>query len=148
MTKCHVALVDLIKPAVASLGDALLANGLIPQDSMETLRMSSVPAADKARIVVGCLASRIKHDKNAYREFVSILKKQDLWSQFIAEMLTSYYKAQTATLDSLSVSLKSSESQCKLLAEFEIPCDPKDGLQVALKNMKIRIQLVSAQLCL
>ena len=42
MRECHVVLVDLLKPAIASLGNTLFAKGLIPQDVKENLRINSI----------------------------------------------------------------------------------------------------------
>ena len=138
MRECHVVLVDLLKPAIASLGNALFARGLIPQDVKENLRMNSITPADKASEVVDCLTDQVKHNKSAYHKFVSILREQGQWTELIVEKLSSCYESQTATPES-SLSLKSSESQSKLRLEFTVPQDIPQEVFTVLESVQVRV---------
>ena len=139
MRECHVVLVDLLKPATASLGDVLFARGLIPQDVKENLKMKYVTPADKAREVVDCVTCHVKHSKSAYHKFVSILREQGQWTELIVEKLTSCYESQTATPESSSVSLKSSESQSKLQLEFTVPQDIPHVVFTVLESVQVSV---------
>ena len=120
MRECYVVLVDLLKPAIASLGDVLFSRGLIPLDVKESIQETCRPSA-AVREVVTYLTSQVKYDLSVYHTFVSILREQGQWTELIVEKLTSCYESQTTTPESSSVTLKSSESQSKLQVEVTVP---------------------------
>ena len=139
MRECHVVLVDLLKPAIASLGNVLFARGFIPQDVKENLRMNFITPANKASEVVDCVTSQVKHNKSAYHKFVSILREQGQWTELVVERLTSCYESQSATPESSLVSLKSSESQSKLRLEFTVPQDIPQEVFTVLESVQVSV---------
>ena len=147
MRECHVVLVELLKPAIASLGDVLFARGLIPQDIKENLRMSSITQADKAREVVDCVTGQVKHNKSVYHKFESIIREQGQWTELVVEKLTSCYESQIAPPESSSVFLKSSESQSKLRLEFTVPQDIPQEVFTVLESVQVSV-LVEDQVLL
>ena len=109
--------------------------------------MSSIIPADKAREVVDCVTSQVKHNKSAYHKFVSILREQGQWTEMIVEKLTLCYESQTATPESSSVSLHNSESQSKLRFEFTVPQDIPQQVFEVLESVQVSV-LVEDQVSL
>ena len=144
MRECHVVLVDLLKPAIASLGDVLFARGLIPLDVKESIRETR----KSARKVVNCLTTLIKHNPSMYDKFVSILGEQGLWTELIVEKLTSCYESQTATPESSSESLKSSESKGKLRLEFSVPQGISQEVFALLKSVQVSVLIEDQVMCM
>ena len=140
MRECHVVLVDLLKPAIASLGDVLFARGLIPLDMKDSVQETSRPSA-AARLVVSCLTTQVKYNPSVYHKFVSILREQGQWTELIVERLSSCYESLTACPKSPSASLKSSESLNRLQLEFTLPQDVPQELLTVLESVQISVRV-------
>ena len=122
MRECHMALVELLKPAVGSLGDALFARGLIPPDVKDGIQ-ETTSKATAIRDVIGYLQTQIRYDRQVYHKFVDVLREQGPWTNAVVEQLTSCYESQDTIPEPMSVESESSKSQGKLQLEFTVPQD-------------------------
>ncbi len=117
MRECYTVMVDLFKPSIESLGDALFAKELIPLDVKEKINTIALPSSNKTRDVINCIIGKVKHKPQVFHAFVAVLKEQDFLD--VADELVSYYNVQTATPQPST--LPPSTSQSKLRLQYTLP---------------------------
>ena len=141
-----------IGPGKRETGDWCFSDGFISFIEIMNLYMTNSHFRGRELIIISdCShssswveeAMKLMDEQGVGNKFMSISTEQGQWTDVIVEKLTSCHESQTATSKSSLVSLKSRESQGKLLIKFEVPHHLNDMLPATIKNSRIRIQLTS-----
>ena len=153
MIQNKASLIDILSHSIQSLGDELLAAGLIPSELYHTVR-ESTNSQQATRNVISYLTAQIKINISTYHRFINILEKLGPWTKPLISKMTSCYDALNSSSDQASSDASgdkaySSEQKEKQLTKSDFPfldlgslnedqkIDLEQRLRADTKRMKI-----------
>ena len=88
MVACNVELVSSISNGVVKIAEDLLAEGFIPENTEERMRLDGVEKQKKSAELVSVVRGRIQNQPEMFHKFVDILSKY-MWLSDLVKLLLS-----------------------------------------------------------